>query len=608
MNRLIITIVFLLVIACQLFAQSFTSAVKSTTVGVDDRFEVSFTYSGNEINRLKNFHPPDFNNFIVLSGPNYSTSMQIINGAVSASQTQNFIVKPKAVGKYVINSATIEYAGTLYKTDPITITVVKGSSQPKDQEQASTVNVKEIADNVFVKAIADKNRVYKGEQVLVTFKLYSRLSITGIYTSKVSQQEGFWTEELETDPKGAPSVEVLDGKRFQVYTLKKIAVFPSKTGELVITSNEFKIPVLIQKKKQGGGSLFDDFFNDPFFGRNEVYEYDTKSNKVSITSIPLPDSNVPESFKGAVGEFSLTSELIKGGNKTNEPFTLKVEISGSGNIALLNVPELKLGTGFEVYEPKSTDNMIRSGSLSGKKSIDYLIIPRTSGIKEIPQLEFSYFSPSKKNYVTLKTPPYKIDIQQGDIAANQSYSGKEEIRVLSDDIRFIKTSGKDIQLREGLILNQSGFWAAVIIPLIAFGGVLVWRRRTDKLHANLELLRYQKAEKIAKNRFRNASKHLKAGDQVNFYSEISLALSGYLEDKFHIPKAELTIDRITEELNSRRIDKEIISKIRSCMERSEFFRFAPQKDGLADMNNMYSEMTNVIVGIEKSLSGGRGVK
>jgi hypothetical protein len=255
------------------------------------------------------FRPPDFSNFIVLSGPNYSTSMQIINGAVSASQSHTFLLKPRNTGTFTIGSASIRHGDNSYTTQPLSITVVQGNSTPKQQAQDDGVDVKEIAENIFVKAIVDRNRVYKGEQVIVTFKLYSRLSFTGIHSSKVSQHEGFWTEQLDTDPKGAPTVEVIDGKRFQVYTINRIAVFPSRTGELFIAPNEYTIPVIIQKKRRGSGSLFDDFFNDPFFNRNESYEYKAKSNKITITSLPLPEENVPASFKGVVGEYTLNSEL-----------------------------------------------------------------------------------------------------------------------------------------------------------------------------------------------------------------------------------------------------------------------------------------------------------
>lgn len=606
MYRAICAIILIVLAPLRIYPQTFTASVNNTTVGIDDRFELSFTYSGDDINQLKNFRAPDFNDFIVLSGPNYSTSMQIINGAVSASQTQTYIIKARAVGKFTIGSATIEHSGNIYKSTPLVLTVIKGTTS-KSQPETQEVNTAEIAENIFVKAIPDKNRVYKGEQVIVTFKLYSRLSFTNIFYSKVSQQEGFWTEEIETDPKGAPSIEMIDGKKFQVYILNRIAVFPSRTGELVITPNEFKIPVIIQRKKKGGNSLFDDFFNDPFFNRNESYEYTTKSNRVVITALPLPESSVPESFNGVVGDYSISSELSKTTTKANEPISLKLQISGSGNIALINIPELKLAPGFETYEPKSSDNINRSGRISGGKTIDYLIIPRTTGKKEIPPVEFSYFSPLKKSYVTLRTPAYTINVEEGE-SNGKYFSGKEEIRILSDDIRYIKTSGDDIKPHNEILLDKPGFWIAIIFPVFLFTGAVWWRKKNDKLYANLDLLRYQKAEKVAKTRYRNAKRYLERKEQVLFYSEIAQALFGYLEDKLHIPKAEFSLERAAAEMSARNISEEIVIKMKDCAEKCEFYRFAPHKDGTEEMNIMYSEMTGVIIGIEKSLLKGKNGK
>jgi len=603
MYRPVFVLFIILLLSSEIFPQSFSASVRSTTVGIDDRFELSFTYSGDDINQLKNFQPPDLSDFIILSGPNISTSMQIINGVVSASQTQTYIIKARSLGNFTIPSASIEHSGNVYKSNPLTIKVIKGAAE-KNQVEDEGVDVKEIAANVFVRAVPDKNRVYKGEQVIITFKLYSRLSFTNIYYSKVSQQEGFWTEQIETDPKGAPSIEVIDGKKFQVYLLNRIAVFPTKTGELVITPNEFKIPVIIQKKKRGGGSLFDDFFNDPFFNRNEAYEYTTKSNRVVITAIPLPENDVPENFNGAVGDYSIRSEINKTSTKTNDPVNLKIEISGTGNIALLNIPQLKLSSGFEVYEPKTADNISRIGRISGTKTLDYLIIPRVTGKREIPPVEFSYFSPSKKSYVTLKTAPYNLTIGEGE-SDGKYFAGKEEIRVLSEDIRFIKTSGNDIGKRSGLVLYRTEFWIAALLPMFLFTGAVLWRKRNEKLNANLDLLRYQKAEKVARNRFKTAKKYLINKEQVRFYSEIAQALFGYLEDKFHIPKAEFSLDRASYEMRNMNLSDEIIEKMKDCAEKCEFFRFAPHKDGTEEMNKMYTEMTEVIIGIERSLLRGK---
>ena len=350
--------------------QSFNATVNTAAVALNDKFQVSFTFEGQDINSIKNFSPPDLNkDFLVLSGPNQSTSMQIINGAVSASISYSYYLQPRNLGKYTIGSAKILYKDQEYKSEPIKIEVVAGAPKPKQNEQASdNVSEKEIAENLFIRAIVDKQRVYKGEQVTVTYKLYTRLDIAAqMSVSKLPSYQGFWAEELETSPNISFSTEVINGKQFRVGVIKRAALFPSQTGELALTPFELKVPILV-KKKRGTGNIFDDFFDDPFFGRRETYEYTAKSNTVKIISLDLPQGNIPSSFKGAVGEFILNAKMDKYQVKANEPIALKVEINGSGNLQLINIPEVKLPTGFEKYEPKVSEYINRSNKISGKNT------------------------------------------------------------------------------------------------------------------------------------------------------------------------------------------------------------------------------------------------
>ena len=286
------------------YAQSFTATVKNATVGLNDQFEVDFTFNGKDINGVRNFTPPNFENFLVLSGPNQSSSMQIINGAVSGSLTYSYILQPKSLGKHTIGTAYVEYNGTRYHTSPLTVTVVKGSGKPQQQQQNNnTISTKEIANNLFIRAIVDRSRVYLGQQVTVTYKLYTRLNIAAqMSISKLPQYQGFWSEEIETPTNINFTTEMYDGKQFKVGVLKKAALFPSQTGKLTVTPFGLNVPVQIRKKRSSN-NFFDDFFNDPF-GSSQVYNYDAKSNSVKIDVLPLPSANVPKLFNGAVGNFS----------------------------------------------------------------------------------------------------------------------------------------------------------------------------------------------------------------------------------------------------------------------------------------------------------------
>jgi len=586
-------------------AQEFTASVNETTVADNERFQVSFTFSGSSINNLSKFSPPTFETFIILSGPNQSTSIQIINGAQSASLTYNYVVQPKGVGTFAIGSASITQEGNTYQTETIKITVVNGADKMKQQKNDDQISESEIAKNLYIRANVDKTRAFKGEQVTVVYKLYTRLSIASqMGINKLPQYQGFWAEELETSTNINFTTEIIGGKQFRVGILKKVALFPTQTGSLEVTPFELTVPIEIQKQRNGK-SIWDDFFGDPF-GRSKIYEFNAKSDVVKIEVEQLP-SGQPDSFKGAVGDFSFEAKLNSTTVKSNEPLTLNINISGSGNIKLLEMPEVNLPNGFEKYEPKINDQINRKGKISGTKTGEYLFVPRVVGTREIPPIEFSYFNPSNKKYVTLKSESFTIDIKPGDKQAATEVVGKEYVKELGTDIRFIKTSYGDIEKKKSYVFDSTGFLVASILPVILSVGLIGWKRRYDKLHGNVVLLRYQKAQKVAKNRLKTAKKLMDAQNHKDFYTELSSALFGYLEDKLHISKSEFTIQRASDELRSRNISDELIKDLKAGAEKCEFVRFAPGAEKSTAMQEMYNEIAEVIINLEKNILGKKNV-
>jgi hypothetical protein len=598
-----ILIILFLFLPLHIFAQSFVASVGQTTVAENQHFEVSFTFSGKNINGVKNFKPPTFRNFLVLSGPNQSTSIQIINGVQSASLSYNYIIQAKRIGTFSIGTASLEYNGEAFKTKPIEITIVKGSSKPKRQKQDAGISDEEIAKNLFIRAIVDRRKVYLGEQVTVTYKLYTRLNIAAqMSISKLPHYQGFWAEELETSSNITFATEIIDGKQYRVGVLKKAALFPTQTGKLEITPFELTVPIQLRRNRNRN-NFFDDFFNDPF-GFNQTVEYNATSNKVTINVLSLPTEGKPDSFHGAVGEFSLNADVDKTTAKTNEAVTLKVILSGKGNLELLEMPELNLPSGFEKYEPKTSENINKRNIISGSKTAEYLMIPRVVGTREIPPVEFSYFNPTKKKYVTLRSKSFKLNITQGEQLPEVEYAGKEDVQHLGSDIRFIKTSFEDIYKKEESVLFTTFFWVGGIAPMLILFIAVGWKKRNDKLAGNVALLRYSKAQKVAKNRLKKAKKLMQENNYKEFYTEVSLALFGYLEDKFHIPKAEFTIERAMDELRKAGVEESLIYDVKKVAEDCEFIRFAPGAEKSVAMQNMYDQLTTVIIDVEKNIVGG----
>ncbi|OGU54472.1 MAG: hypothetical protein A2V66_00905 [Ignavibacteria bacterium RBG_13_36_8] len=586
-----------------LWAQEFSATVDKTTVGQYERFQVYFTFDGEDVNSVKNFRSPSFEGLQILSGPNQSTSMQIINGKVSSSLTYSFIVQASDIGKYSIGSASIEYKGSTYSSEPIQIEVVKGRGTPTQSQSSGGISQEELAKNVFILASADKKRAMLGEQITVTYKLYTRLNISSPQINKLPTYQGFWAEEMESSNNILFNIEMYNGERFRVATIKKVALFPSKTGTLSVTPFELTVPVLVRKKSRSN-DVFDQFFNDSFFGRTETIDFVAKSNKLTIEITNLPQTNVPASFNGAIGKYDFKANINKSDVEINEGITLRLTISGQGNIQLLDVPKIQLPPGFEMYDPKTSETINRTNIISGQKTTEYLIVPRISGEKEIPSVEFTYFDLSSRRYVTSASPSFNVNIKKGEGVYETSVSGfsKEDVRLLSEDIRYIKTSNFNLQKRSDSGVFTLGFWIAAILPLFVLLGVLGVKKHHDKLHGNVRLLKYQRAEKMARTRLKSAKKALQSKDQIMFVNELSQAIFGYLEDKLGIQKAEFSLEKTLKELSARSVSEDLIGRVQSVFERCEFARFAPKSEANQISNELYKEAEDIIINLENTIT------
>lgn len=604
-NIFIITGIFLLsVLLNSISAQQFSASVDRTTVGQFDRFQVYFTFDGGDVNGLSNLRPPAFNGFRVLSGPNQSSSMQIINGKVSGSITFSYILQPSSIGEFTIGQASVDHAGKTYNTQPFKIKVEKGTPQ-QQKESTGGYSQEELGKNVFIIAEANKTRALLGEQITITYKLYTKLNIASPQISKLPSYEGFWAEEVGPLQNINFEIGMYNGERFRVAKIKQVALFASKTGTLSVTPFELNVPVIVKKKKTGN-DVFDEFFNDSFFGKTETVQFPARSNTIKVTVDPLPEG-APASFNGAVGDLNFKAVVDRNDVVTNESLTLRLTVSGNGNIKLLKMPEPQLPTGFEKYEPKTVENINRGAAISGQKIVDYLIVPRNSGEKEIPPIEFTYFNPSARKYMTIKSPAFKINVRQG-VAGNETASQgfvREDIKLLSEDIRFIKTSDFNLEPRQEITLIKPWFWFSLILPLFGLIGAVILKRRHDKLSGNVQLMRSQKAEKAARKRLKLAKFALDKNDTPNFYAELSSALFGYLEDKLGIQKSEFTLEGAVEKLLKRNVAETLIDRVKRIAEKCEYARFAPEGETSAVAPEFYDESVKVIVEVDSSLDARR---
>jgi hypothetical protein len=454
----------------------------------------------------------------------------------------------------------------------------------------------------------DRTHVLQGEQINLTFKLYTRVSVSNYGIDKNPTMAGFWSEDIEVPKNISLTTETVDGKQYQVGVIKRMALFPTQSGTLEIAPMEATAQVQVRTRSL---DPFDAFFRDPF-GR--TVNHSMKSNLIKVVVDALPPG-APPGFKGAVGRFTMNTTVDKTTTWTNEPVTLKVTIAGTGNIKVLEVPEVDLPKDFEQYTPKVSDNINREGGkISGSKTFEFLLLPRYPGRKTIKPVTFSYFDLSKKAYHTLQSSTIELNVQQGATTAPAVIAGRsrEDVQLLSQDIRFIKV-GQSSFTRRGEHLYKSGkFVALVLLPLFGLAGTLVYSRKRHAEMLDAVGYRNRRAMKVAQKGLKQAERLLASGSSGNsqkkleFYSEVSRALHKYLGDKLNIQQADMSIEAIVQMLGSKTngdgaANGEIPSALKSLLEACEMARFAPTSMESAAMKKTFQEAKRLIVEIEKTL-------
>jgi hypothetical protein len=581
---------------------TFSASLDRTTVGAGEQFALSFTVSGSDMNSVKNLRPPSFSSFVVMSGPNQSTNMQIVNGQVSASATFTYYLYARQTGKYTIGSASIEYRGATLRTLPLQIEVIQGKPQTQAKEADA---VQGVAENLFIRATADKQRVKQGEPVTVTYRLYTRLNVSGYDIAKAPVYQGFWAEEIEQPKQPTVTAETYEGKQFRVAMIRKSALFPTQSGRLTISPLEVRCAFQMPSKRKSNDP-FDSFFNDPFFARTQSTEQEFKSNTLSVTVDPLP-GNAPAGYSGAVGRFTFNAMVDSKEVKTGDPITLRLTITGTGNVKLLTPPKPTLPADFEAYEPKISEEITRDGGvIKGKKVAEYLVIPRNAGARSIEPVVFSYFDLDRNAYTQLRSPRFDFTILPGkDMSAGAMVASKSDVRLLGEDIRYLKLSLGEITQIDASPFSGGWFAAFMILPPLAFLGAFGYRKRSEKLSGKVDVLRAAKAGREAAKRLKQAKKLLSQGNTESYHAEISKALMEYLGDKLRIQKSELTMDDASAQLAEGGVPVETLQLLRSCIERAEFARFAPASDTQEARTELLDTAAGIIGAVEKSYSGKR---
>ena len=614
-RKFTLTVLLLTGIALTGFSQVTFKASAPNAVVVGQQFRLSYTVN----DEGKDIRIGELSDFDILYGPSVSRSMSqsFINGQTSSevSNTFTYTLMAKKEGTFEIPAASIKVGNSEYKSNKLSIKVLppdkagsansgssQGQSNQSQQSGASQGSGNISADEVFVRMHVSKNSIYENEGFLVSFKIYSLYDIQGFESVKFPEFEGFVAQEIDLPEERQLNLENYNGRNYRTYMLKQTVLYPQRSGTLTIPSGKVDV-VLRVRTQQRVRSIFDDFF--------DTYSNVKKTltiNSGTVNVKPLP-SGKPASFSGAVGDFKMNASINTETLKTNEAVTIKIDISGNGNIKLIKNPEVVFPNDFEIYDPKVNLNIKTTTSgVSGSKTIEYLAIPRYAGDFTIPAASFSYFDPKSGSYKTLSSPEYKLHVEKGaggnasgaDGQVYNNFSNKEDLKFLGKDIRYIKTKGFSFSKKNDIFFGKISYTLWYLIPAILFIVYFIINRKQAKENSNIALVRTKKANKVASKRLKLAGKLLRENKKEEFYDEVLKAVWGYLSDKLNIPVSELTKDNVESELTKYGVSESLIKEFMDILNTCEFARYAPSQESQA-MDKLYDSTVSAINKMESTI-------
>ena len=605
-------ILFILLIfskVCATFAQEVEFKASAPAQVIMGR-PFQLTYSVNQ--RAKDLRAPEFTDFDYVAGPytSQSSSTSFVNGKRTSSftLTYTYTLVANKEGAFTISPATIKVSGDTYTSNGVRITVLPPDQQSSSQSTnrpagqgeptAQRSNVNE--ENIFIRTLVSKTKVHEQEAILLSYKLYFAGVDVAQFTNNTHLPEfkGFLKQELEMG-EIQTELEHYNGRNYQTAVLYRTLLFPQRSGEIKVEPAQFEAVLRVQNRAQVR-SIFDDFFGS--------YTTVTKPLTSPGTTIHVDElpAGKPAGFSGGVGQFNISSRISSTDLQANEAVTLTLTIQGTGNMKLLKTPAIDWPEGFEVYDPKVTNNFKTTTSgLSGTKTIEYLAIPRAGGTYTIPAVPFSYYDTQADTYKTVSTPEYTLTIARGANEENttavvNNFVQKEDIQQLGTDIRYIYTGALDSRLvnPESSLLTFGSvlFWMWYIVPALLAALLFIIFRKQIKENADITRVRYKKANKVAQRRLKAAAQLLKQNQKEAFYEEIERAAWTYLSDRLSIPTAQLNKENIAQILANKGVSEMLIKDVLHVLATAEFARYAPTSDH--EMQDIYNNTTTIINQLE----------
>lgn len=570
-----------------------------------DNFTVRFVVD----ERARDFKGPSFKGFSLRSGPNTSSSSSysFVNGqATSSVQTIfSYTLTADVVGTFTVDPATCTADGKKVSSDRFSITVQKADPARRQQQQQRQQQQRQAYDpwgqqpqqaqqidehSLFARASVSKSNPYQGEQIIVTYKIYTQVPISQFAIDKLPGNRGFWAEDLSEGTKIKQYEETIGGRSYQVAEIRRGALFAQQSGQLSIEPLDLNVLAMVQRQRRRTGTILD-LFDDPFFSAREAVERPLHTNRLSVNVKPLPEA--PDGFTGGVGHFEVKGGLSLDKVKANEAVSYRLTVSGQGNLMLINAPTLDFPSAFEVYDPQVDDNLRKGeGGVSGSRTYEWVIIPRAQGKYTIPELRFIYFDPQTGRYVTKTIPAQKLEVERGDARNVAHGGGKDDVQLLGNDINYMHPTGRLHPVQDK---DRAGwpFWLAVAAVVVATVAALILGRKHRRDEQDTVGMARKRATRLARKRLRRAESHLKAGQEQPFYEEIYRAVWGCLSDKYSIELSRLSRDTVASCLADKQVPESQQASIMQLLQDVDMARFAPG-DARTQMQRIYDEALNMI--------------
>lgn len=655
---------------CSLSAQEIDFQVlpAANTVGTQDAFEVRYVIKN--ANRAQTFALNDLRDVQVVGGPSQSTNMSIMNGERSVSLEITYVFRARKKGRIALPVGVISIDGREYKSNSVGIQVVEGTVRTQQQRQRQNmfddpffdqdpfgddvfaalqkqqqqmmqmmqrsggmrqmmpqqrsqqravpqaeITRENLGNNLFIKVDVDKTSAILGEQVTASYKLYTRVPME-INLTKLPSLNGFWSQDFKLPQIPKPKLEVVQGKEYQVFEIKRTALFPTQSGTLELDPAEAAGVARILKPKRvrqenpfADDPFLNQFFgsmmmNDPDFNNQYMTTYDYEDVKVNLKSTPikivvtdLSAQNKPISFNGAVGRYTIESNIDKTELTTDDVANITFKIAGTGNLKLINAPTINFPEDINAFDVQQMDTITNTNNtIAGYKKFTYSFAPQVAGNFTIPASDFTYYDPELKQFKTLTTPSYVLHVKQGKEDDNKGVSK------LPADIHDIDGANHKIEKAKPIELVKSPlYWGGFAVPMLAYLGLLAFKRKEEKLQENVVLFKNKRANKIALKRLEIAEKYLKLSAQNSFYEETSKAVWLYLSDKLAIPLSTLSKEIAAQKLSEKNISTALQEEVFRITLECEMALYAPET-GSMRMHQTYSDAYKLIGKLEDELS------